>query len=141
MSSDPRKISNTYLLPQLSFAEAAELSYFGAKVIHPLTIKPLSQKNIPLRILNSLNIDPQQQGTLICGESSPHIRALAFREEMEALSLICLLGVAPSECLDLLDSLGIVKINYSPTRLSSILMVPRNRLWSIAQKLHDLLVM
>lgn len=159
MSSDPRKISNTRFIPQLSFTEAAELSYFGAKVIHPLTIKPASQKNIPLRILSSLNTDPRQQGTLICGTANPDTRALAFREffdesyltgldlsamahgvTVESLSLICLLGKIPDGCRELLDKLNITRIDHSPTKLSSILAVPRDQLWSIAQQLHDLLI-
>ena len=52
-------------MPSISYSEVAELSFFGAKVLHPLSIQPLVEPNIPLRVLNSLN--PDQPGTLITG--------------------------------------------------------------------------
>jgi aspartate kinase len=53
LTADPRIVKNTKVVPQLSFAEASELAYFGAKVLHPATIQPAVAKNIPVRILNS----------------------------------------------------------------------------------------
>ncbi len=47
----------------MSFNEAAELSFFGCKVLHPATIQPAVEKNIPVRVLNSM--EPDRQGTLI----------------------------------------------------------------------------
>ncbi|QCI17026.1 bifunctional aspartate kinase/homoserine dehydrogenase I [Buchnera aphidicola (Aphis helianthi)] len=64
LTSDPKKISNTSLLKSISYEEAMELSYFGAKVLHPKTIEPLKNFNIPCIIKNTSNI--QSQGTLIC---------------------------------------------------------------------------
>ncbi|AHG60178.1 bifunctional aspartate kinase/homoserine dehydrogenase I [Buchnera aphidicola] len=61
---DPRIVSNAHLLKSLSYEEAMELSYFGAKVLHPRTIEPLSQFKIPCFIKNTTNI--QSSGTLIC---------------------------------------------------------------------------
>ena len=52
-----------------SFAEAAELAYFGAKVLHPATVLPAIEKNIPVRILNSRR--PEVEGTLIVAEAPP----------------------------------------------------------------------
>ncbi|QCI25413.1 bifunctional aspartate kinase/homoserine dehydrogenase I [Buchnera aphidicola (Sitobion avenae)] len=63
-TSDPRKILNTYLLKSISYQEAMELSYFGAKVLHPRTIEPISQFKIPCFIKNTANI--KSIGTLIC---------------------------------------------------------------------------
>jgi aspartate kinase len=63
MSSDPRIVPESKLITALSFNEASELAYFGAKVLHPNTILPAVQKNIPVRILNSRR--PEVQGTLI----------------------------------------------------------------------------
>ena len=57
------------LVPRLSFAEAAELSYFGAKVLHPSTIHPAVERNIPVRILNSRK--PDGEGTLITADPAP----------------------------------------------------------------------
>lgn len=63
LTADPRIVPNARLVPQLSFAEASELAYFGAKVLHPSTIIPAVDKNIPVRILNSRNA--AVAGTLI----------------------------------------------------------------------------
>ena len=63
LTADPRLVPAAQLVPQLSFAEASELSYFGAKVLHPSTILPAVDKNIPVRILNSRNAGAP--GTLI----------------------------------------------------------------------------
>jgi aspartate kinase len=63
LTADPRLVPGARLVPQLSFAEASELSYFGAKVLHPSTILPAVDKNIPVRILNSRNA--AAPGTLI----------------------------------------------------------------------------
>ena len=53
LTADPRVVANPRLVPRLSFAEAAELAYFGAKVLHPATILPAVEHDIPVRILNS----------------------------------------------------------------------------------------
>jgi aspartate kinase len=66
LTADPRIIPNPRLVPQLSFAEASELAYFGAKVLHPSTILPAVARNIPVRILNSRR--PENEGTLITAD-------------------------------------------------------------------------
>ena len=53
LTADPRIVSDPQVVPHLSFAEASELAYFGAKVLHPATIQPAVARNIPVRILNS----------------------------------------------------------------------------------------
>jgi aspartate kinase len=63
LTADPRVVSNPVLVPELSFNEASELAYFGAKVLHPSTILPAVAKNIPVRILNSRR--PEVRGTMI----------------------------------------------------------------------------
>ncbi len=68
LSADPRVIASPRLIAQLSFAEAAELAYFGAKVLHPSTILPAVERNIPVRILNSWK--PDGSGTLITAQHS-----------------------------------------------------------------------
>ncbi|HZJ34045.1 MAG TPA: lysine-sensitive aspartokinase 3 [Vicinamibacterales bacterium] len=68
LTADPRVIAKPRLVPRLSFAEAAELAYFGAKVLHPSTILPAVERDIPVRILNSLR--PEGSGTLITAEPS-----------------------------------------------------------------------
>ena len=63
MNADPKWFKQTEVLSSISFKEAVELSYLGASVIHPNTIKPLQNKNINLRIKSFLN--PSLMGTLI----------------------------------------------------------------------------
>jgi aspartate kinase len=68
LSADPRVIQSPRLVARLSFAEAAELAYFGAKVLHPSTILPAVERDIPVRILNSKR--PEGGGTLITAAPS-----------------------------------------------------------------------
>ena len=74
LTADPRIVPQPRLVPQLSFAEASELAYFGAKVLHPSTILPAVAKNIPVRILNSRR--PENTGTLITAEARPDERRI-----------------------------------------------------------------
>jgi aspartate kinase len=66
LSCDPRIVAGGHRLKTISFNEAAELAYFGAKVLHPSTVMPAVEKNIPVRILNSRQ--PEVEGTLIVAE-------------------------------------------------------------------------
>ncbi len=72
MTTDPRICSDALRVKTISFEEAAELAYFGAKVLHPATILPAVQKNIPVLVLNSRN--PQNEGTRIIS-LAPHCRS------------------------------------------------------------------
>jgi aspartate kinase len=74
LTADPRIVAQPRVVPQLTFAEASELAYFGAKVLHPSTILPAVSKNIPVRILNSRR--PENPGTRITAEVSQAAGAL-----------------------------------------------------------------
>jgi aspartate kinase len=63
MTADPRYVKGAKVLPEISYREAAEMSYFGAKVIHPKTMVPAIEKKIAIRIKNTFN--PEYPGTLI----------------------------------------------------------------------------
>src|SRR3546814_3827920 len=63
LSADPRLVPEAVCLPSMSYAEACELAYFGAKVLHPQTLSPLQSQGIPLRIRNTRR--PQAAGTWI----------------------------------------------------------------------------
>ena len=67
LSADPRDVPEAFPLARLSYAEAAEMAYFGARVLHPRTMRPVQLLGIPLLIKNSLN--PKMPGTLISNES------------------------------------------------------------------------
>ncbi|GAA5220997.1 aspartate kinase [Membranihabitans marinus] len=66
LTADPRLFENVSLIDKLSYLEAIEMTYYGAKVIHPKTIKPLQNKNIPLYVKSFEN--PSSAGTVIAGE-------------------------------------------------------------------------
>jgi bifunctional aspartokinase / homoserine dehydrogenase 1 len=68
MSADPRIVDKAFVLPSVSYEEAMELSYFGAKVIHPQTLRPAVEKNIPVLIKNSFA--PEKPGTVISQKQS-----------------------------------------------------------------------
>ncbi|MDP2625150.1 MAG: lysine-sensitive aspartokinase 3 [Candidatus Peregrinibacteria bacterium] len=88
MTADPRVVSTAKMLPQVSFQEAAELAYFGAKVLHPKTIQPAVESNIPVRILNTMN--PKSTGTTIV-KSSPTtkntIKAIASKKNISIINI------------------------------------------------------
>ncbi len=67
MTADPRIVPNARSLNQLSYEEVAELAYYGAKVLHPKTVTPALEKNIPLRVLNTF--EPGHPGTRIVAQS------------------------------------------------------------------------
>ncbi len=68
-SADPRLVPEAFTLPEVSFEEAMELSYFGAKVLHPQTIQPAREKDIPVRVRNTFA--PLLSGTLVHGNAHP----------------------------------------------------------------------
>jgi aspartate kinase len=69
LTADPRVVSGGHRVKSISFAEAAEMAYFGAKVLHPATVLPAVEKNIPVVILNSRR--PEVEGTRITSKAAP----------------------------------------------------------------------
>jgi aspartate kinase len=89
LTSDPTILPGVYRVKQCSFAEAAELAYFGAKVLHPATMLPAIEKNIPVRILNSRR--PQVEGTLITAQvprSASPIRSIACKRNITLVNIV-----------------------------------------------------
>jgi aspartate kinase len=89
LTADPTVLPGAYRVKVCSFTEAAELAYFGAKVLHPATVLPAIEKNIPVRILNSRR--PEVEGTLIVSDpplgSSP-IRSIACKRNITLLNIV-----------------------------------------------------
>lgn len=85
MTADPRKVEKAFPMPSLTYAEAMELSHFGAKVIYPPTIQPAMDRRIPVRILNSFR--PDFEGTLIGRRSgSPYpVRGISSMDDIALL--------------------------------------------------------
>ena len=86
LTADPNIVPQARTLIELSYAEAADLAYFGADVLHPKTIRPVVESSIPLRILNSFN--PTPPGTLIVETPSPSRELLPAIISTTGLSLI-----------------------------------------------------
>jgi aspartate kinase len=88
LTADPRVVDDPQLVPQLSFSEASELAYFGAKVLHPSTILPAVARNIPVRILNSRH--PESAGTLITSNAQPakgRLTAIACKRDVTVIDI------------------------------------------------------
>ncbi|TKR29696.1 bifunctional aspartate kinase/homoserine dehydrogenase I [Luteimonas gilva] len=89
LSADPRLVPDAVLLPSLSYAEACELAYFGAKVLHPQTLAPVQSRGIPLRIRNTLR--PQAPGTEIVAKHSADgtpVKGLSLVRDLAVLELV-----------------------------------------------------
>ncbi len=85
-NNDPRVVDKTFPLAKLSFEEASELAYFGAKVLHPTCIVPAQQFGVPVRIKNTM--DPAAGGTLISNESDGGgIKAIAAKDSITAIKI------------------------------------------------------
>ncbi|MDR1203133.1 MAG: aspartate kinase [Tannerellaceae bacterium] len=85
-NNDPRYVENTSPVRQLHFEEAAELAYFGAKILHPTCILPAKLNNIPVRLLNT--IQPEAPGTLISNETEKgKIKAVAAKDNITAIKI------------------------------------------------------
>ncbi len=88
LTADPNIVSQARTLAELSYAEAADLAYFGADVLHPNTIRPVIESGIPLRIVNSFN--PAHRGTLIVESPSPDREVLPAIISTAGLSMIAI---------------------------------------------------
>jgi aspartate kinase len=86
-NNDPRIVNGTKPIANLSFDEAAELAYFGAKILHPQSVFPAQRYNVPVRLLNTMN--PQAAGTLISknGGTKGVIRAIAAKDGIAAIHI------------------------------------------------------
>ncbi len=85
-NNDPRFVENTQPVEELHFDEAAELAYFGAKILHPTCILPAKLNNIPVRLLNTM--EPSAKGTLIHNTPAGHkIKAVAAKDHITAIKI------------------------------------------------------
>ena len=85
-NNDPRFVENTRVIRELSFDEAAELAYFGAKILHPSSVNPARINNIPVRLKNTM--EPEDEGTLITSNSQlMDYKAVAAKDGISALRI------------------------------------------------------
>ncbi|GAB5553712.1 MAG: bifunctional aspartate kinase/homoserine dehydrogenase I [Saprospiraceae bacterium] len=90
LTSDPRRVKKAFTIPNMTYAEAMEMSHFGAKVIYPPTLQPALAKNIPLYIKNTFN--PSFVGTKVSKESDPHGKAVKGISSINHIALLTLQG-------------------------------------------------
>jgi bifunctional aspartokinase / homoserine dehydrogenase 1 len=87
-SADPRLVPEAFALPEVSFEEAMELSYFGAKVLHPKTIAPARERGIPVRVCNTFR--PECPGTIVRDGASPAphaVRGISFLADLALINV------------------------------------------------------
>ena len=85
-NNDPRIVGKTYPIAELSFDEAAELAYFGAKILHPSSVLPAQLKNIPVHLLNTMQ--PEAHGTVIKAHTDGHsIKAVAAKDGITTIKI------------------------------------------------------
>jgi len=90
MTADPRLVPGARSLPEISYAEAAELAYFGAKVLHPKTMLPAQTAGIPIRIKNTFS--PDHPGTLITADAPASSHRVRGITAMKGLSVVTVQG-------------------------------------------------
>ncbi|MFN8437378.1 MAG: aspartate kinase [Cytophagales bacterium] len=86
-NNDPRIVRKTFPIRELCFEEAAELAYFGAKILHPTCIRPTMERGVPVRLLNTMQ--PKEKGTLISANnnSGRRITAIAAKDGITAIKI------------------------------------------------------
>ena len=90
LTADPRKVTRAFTIPRLTYAEAMEMSHFGAKVIYPPTLQPALQRDIPIYIKNTFN--PAFPGTFISSKSDPDSRTVKGISSINNVALLTLSG-------------------------------------------------
>ncbi len=90
MTADPRKVKNAFTIPTITYAEAMELTHFGAKVIYPPSLQPAFAKNIPIRVLNTFNTD--FEGTVVSRTADPSEYIITGISSIDNLALVNLQG-------------------------------------------------
>ena len=90
MTADPRKVPNAFNIPTITYAEAMELSHFGAKVIYPPSLQPAFAQNIPVRVLNTFN--PTHEGTVVSRTADRRQYTITGISSIDDIALVNLQG-------------------------------------------------
>ncbi|MCO5234562.1 MAG: aspartate kinase [Chitinophagales bacterium] len=130
MSGDPRRFQDAVFIDELSYLEAVEMTYYGASVIHPKTIKPIQNKNIPLLVKSFIN--PEGKGTKVFGAEYPiqypPVRVIKDNQTLLTFHSIDFSFVADDTVGDLLKAFALanLKINMMQTGAISLQAVVDN---------------
>jgi aspartate kinase len=142
MSADPRVVSNTIVIPELSFIEVGEMAYFGAKVLHPKTIMPIMDKNIPLYVKNTFN--SHHPGTKIIKNVSKKTGKATAVSVIKNLSIITIAGkgmmgvtgiAARTFATVARTKSSIVMISQSSSEQSICFVIPEEKAKIVSQEL------
>lgn len=131
-SCDPRLVKDAKLLSSLSYAEAMELSYFGAKVLHPKTIAPIAQHHIPCLIKNTHN--PQASGTLIGVEHGDEAMQVKGISDLKGLSMLSISGPGMK---GIIGMAGRIFSTVSRSGVSIILITQSSSEYSLSFCIHS----
>lgn len=146
MTTDPRLVPTAQVLDRLSYAEMSELAYFGAKVLHPKTIRPCIERGIPIRIRNTFN--PSHTGTLVTSEAeaTPHaIRAVTVIRNMnlmtvEGRGMIGVQGVAARTFSAVAQAgANVLMISQASSEQSICFVIPNSSSSTVISTLEDAL--
>ncbi len=130
-SCDPRMVPDAVLLRRMSYKEAMELSYFGAKVLHPRTIAPIAQFHIPCLIKNTMN--PQGEGTLIAEETDRSIPIKGISD----LKNVSLVNVQGPGMKGMVGMAGRLFTAVSQAKISIVLITQSSSEYSITFCIHS----
>ncbi|MCR5084188.1 MAG: bifunctional aspartate kinase/homoserine dehydrogenase I [Succinivibrionaceae bacterium] len=130
-SCDPRIVSDAVLLSRVSYKEAMELSYFGAKVLHPRTIAPIARYHIPCLIKNTAN--PTAPGTLISSETDPEV-AIKGISDLKGISLV---NVSGPGMKGMVGMAGRLFTAVSRAQISIVLITQSSSEYSITFCIHS----
>jgi len=144
MTTDPRLAPDARVIPVISYAEMGELAYFGAKVLHPRTIRPVVERAIPLRIRNTFNA--AHVGTLVVNEADANGRAIKAVTAIKAMSMITvegrgMIGVpgVAARTFGAVASVGanVLMISQASSEQSICFVIPQNSSGAVVRSLED----
>jgi aspartate kinase len=145
MTADPRIVPNARSINQLSYEEVAELAYYGAKVLHPKTVTPAIEKNIPLRVLNTF--EPTHPGTRILehsdSESMGSVKAITSIRQLNLITvagrgMIGVPGIAARTFRSVADAgANVLMISQSSSEQSICFVVPESAADEVLQALKS----
>jgi aspartate kinase len=143
MSADPRIVSNARSIPTLTYREVSELAYYGAKVLHPKTMRPVIEHNVPLRIKNTFN--PTHPGTVIVKERdvSGSIKAVTAIKDVRLLTvegkgMLGVVGVAARLFKAVADEhVSVLLISQASSEQSICFAVPSGHSDAIIESIED----
>ncbi len=144
MTTDPRQVPEARILPALSYAEMSELAYFGAKVLHPRTIRPVVERDIPIRIRNTFN--PEHLGTVVVREAELGGRPVKAVTSIKSMSLVTvegrgMIGVpgVAARTFAAVASVGanVLMISQASSEQSICFVVPNNTVAGVIAALED----